>query len=337
METPFVQVIGPTDQWILERLARRLVAKLPYAEFVPFEPSLDVSSPLAYYMNYALFHRKTRSIDVGFFTHREDDRQFLDCAAALDHAVCMAQTYADWLRARGLKTVTHIPTGFDFYRFRPRLVVGVVGLLQHPRKGKHLVDQVRTLDFVEVRSTEGALQEVQLRDFYQALDFVLIPATIEGGPMCLLEGLGSGRPVIAPDDVGMVPEFPRTPYIRRYPTGNWDALVNLLRKCYQEKCWSQHLVSDRTWDDWAESHDRLFRRLLRERGIRFPDPAPGFRFGMMRELKIPPTFDVTKLEMDLDRVAARLYYGRYAEAKSILSETVSEFPFASKLLETIPV
>jgi hypothetical protein len=34
MESPIVQVVGPTDQWILERLARRLAAKLPYARFV---------------------------------------------------------------------------------------------------------------------------------------------------------------------------------------------------------------------------------------------------------------------------------------------------------------
>ena len=29
-----VQVVGPDDGWVLERLARTLAAKLPYAEFV---------------------------------------------------------------------------------------------------------------------------------------------------------------------------------------------------------------------------------------------------------------------------------------------------------------
>ena len=336
MEPFIVQIVGPTDQWVLERLARRLAAKLPYARFVADQPQRNAPAGLAYYVNYALSQGPTSFIDVGFFTHRDDSHAFLERARSLDFSVCMAKMYADWLHEQGVETVAHIPMGFDSFRYRPRLVLGVVGLLDHPRKGKHLVEQVKRLPFVEIRATEGRVGEDQLCDFYQAVDYVLIPATVEGGPMSLLEGLALGKPVIAPDGVGMVPEFPDTPFLRRYPAGDGDALAELLSKCYAEKCRSRDLVRGRTWDHWAESHHQLFRRLLKERGVRFPEPAPGFRFGMMAQLEIPPGLDATPLEAVVDRTAAHLYFGRYAEARSVLAKAVPEYPFVTALVETLP-
>src|SRR5262245_52032229 len=247
-----VQVVGPNDGWVLEKLARRLAAKLPYAVFTPNSPSRSAPAGIAYYMNYALYQGPTSFIDVGFFTHRDDDQGFLDRARSMDHCVCMSKIYADWLLAQGVKHVSHIPMGFDSYRFRTRLVLGVVGLLDHPRKGKELVERVERLPFVELVTTNGKLTEHELVEFYQRLDYVLVPGTVEGGPMSVLEGLGMGKPVIAPSDVGILPEFPETPYIRRYPAGDFDGLSSVLHRCYEEKCESSWLVQDRTWDRWAE-------------------------------------------------------------------------------------
>ncbi len=75
---------------------------------------------------------------------------------------------------------------------------------------------------MEITVTEGQLSEDRLYDFYQRLDYVLIPATVEGGPMSLLEGLAAGKPVIAPENVGMVSEFGATEHIRRYRSGDAD-------------------------------------------------------------------------------------------------------------------
>ena len=336
MEASIVQVVGPTDQWILERMARRLVRKLPYATFVDWKPRQIAPTKLVYYMNYALYQGPSSFVDVGFFTHRDDNQHFLERARDLDFSVCMSKIYADWLQAQSIKTVVHIPTGFDSYRYRPQLVLGIVGLLEHPRKGKHLVDRVRMLPFADVRVTDGLISDAQLRDFYQAVDYLLIPATVEGGPLSLLEGLGMGKSIIAPEGVGMVPEFPESTAIRRYPTGDGDALVRLLTECYHEKCRGYDLVRNRTWDHWAESHHHLFRRLLKERGIAFPEPEFGFRFKMMAELEIPPRVDVTLLEETIDLAAAHLYFGRYTPARSLLAEVIPQFPFARKLLETFP-
>jgi glycosyltransferase involved in cell wall biosynthesis len=331
-----VQIVGPTDHWVLERLARRLAAKLPYARFVPWRPEPGGTARLAYYVNYALYQGPSGLIDVAFFTHLDEAQQFLDRARAVDFCVSMSKLYADWLRGQGVTRVEHIPMGFDAYRYRPRLVLGVVGKLDHPRKGRHLVERLRQLPFVEVRATEGQVADNDLPDFYQGLDYVLIPATVEGGPMSLLEGLGMGKPVLAPEGVGMVPEFPANEHVLRYPAGDAEALVRLVTACYERKRAPSRLVEGRTWDRWAEDHHQLFVRLLGERGVTVPEPAAGFRFGLLAELEIPAGTAVEVLEAALDRAGTHLFYGRYGAARAAVEEVVPQYPYARKLLNTIP-
>ncbi len=263
--SPYVQIVGPGDGWVLERLARRLVERIAGAEFVAWQPRLRAETRIVYYVNYALFHRPSGRIDVAFVTHLDERQGFLERARAVDCCVCMAKTYADWLTERGVANVVHIPMGFDADRYRPQLVLGVVGKLDHPRKGRGLVERLQSLPFIEVRVTEGGMPEAELPAFYQGLDYVLIPGTVEGGPMSLLEGLGMGKPVIVPIGVGIVPELVQSEYVRLYPAGDAEGLVRLVTACYEEKCRPRLLVEERSWDRWAADHERLFRRLLGER------------------------------------------------------------------------
>jgi hypothetical protein len=336
---PMVQIVGPTDNWILQKLSKILVSKLPYASFSEWRPSQ--AGHLAYYMNYALFHAPSGLIDVGFFTHREDSHEFLTRAQQMDCCVCMARTYADWLRDRTTKEVIHIPMGYDACRYRPSLVLGVIGKLEHPRKGRHLVEHLRSLPFVEFVTTEGGMPEQSLREIYQRVDYVLIPALIEGGPMSLLEGLAMGKPVIAPDSVGMIPEFSDCFRIHLYPTGDVDALSRLVEVCYQRKLAYTNSVANRSWDQWAIDHHNLFTRLLANRGFALPVPGPGFRFGMMTELlttagaEIPRSTDLSELETTIDQAAAFLYYGRSRNAMLLLENAERRFPFVRSLIAAL--
>jgi glycosyltransferase involved in cell wall biosynthesis len=226
-----VQIVGPNDDWILERLAKCLARKLPYATLAT-QPTKRQPEGLVYYINYALYNGPSGSFDVGLFPHCENPEDFLGRARRMDYCVSMSKLYTDWLIGQGVKTVCHIPMGYDVYRYRPRLVLGVVGLLEHPREGRHLVEELRRLPFVEIITTEGKVPEHELREVYQRLDYVLILATIEGGPMSLLEGLAMGKPVMAPEGVGLVPEFAGTEHVRTYPAGDAQALVKLVTTCY---------------------------------------------------------------------------------------------------------
>jgi hypothetical protein len=332
-----VQIVGPTDNWVLERLARRLAAKLPYAEFVPWQPRPCSTARLAYYVNYALYQRPSGLLDVGFFTHRDDTQRFLERAWAMDCCVCMSRQYADWLKGQGVHTVVHISMGFDAYRYRPRLVLGVVGRLDHPRKGGHLVERLRQLPFVDVQVTDGHVAATQLADFYQGIDYVLITATVEGGPLCLLEGLAMGKPVLAPTGVGMVPEFDDTVSIRRYPAGDAEALVQLVTECYEQKCRSSRMVQARTWDRWAEDHHRVFAEILRSRGLPVPEPAPAFRFGLLGEVNVPLGIDIEPIENAVDQAAAHLFYGRVEPARAVLEDAVRTYPFLAELRDSLPL
>jgi glycosyltransferase involved in cell wall biosynthesis len=140
---PLLQVVGPTDNWILERLARRLAAKLPYAAFVPWKPVPAAGARIAYYVNYALYQGPSGLIDAAFFTHFDEAGQFLERARRVDYCICMAKQYADWLVAQGVGRVAHVPMGLDWYAYQPQLVLGVVGRLDHPRKGGRLVERLR--------------------------------------------------------------------------------------------------------------------------------------------------------------------------------------------------
>jgi glycosyltransferase involved in cell wall biosynthesis len=334
---PVVQIVGPDDGWVLQNLARILADKVPYAAFVPWHPIPNPATRLIYYVNYALFDQPSGLIDVVFFTHPDETHQSVERARRADACVCMARQYADWLVSQGVRAVMHIPMGFDAYRYRPRLVLGVIGRLEHPRKGRMLVDEVRKLPFVEIVTTEGRILPEELREVYERLDYVLIPAMVEGGPLCLLEGLAMGKPVIAPESVGMVPEFGTTGQIRLYPSGNSEALVRLVTDCFREKESRTRLVRNRSWDHWAEYHHHFFVRLMRARGLPAPTPALGFRFGMIGELEVPlGLMDTAPLEAAIDQAARKLFFGAYSSARNVLEQAVRQYPFAQKLLLGIP-
>ncbi len=108
-----------------------------------------------------------------------------------------------------------IQPGVDHSLFKPKLRIGVVGRTYHTgRKGENLVRQVIDIPDIEwVFTGDGwplpgrAIDDADLPEFYRTLDYVLVPALNEGGPMCVLEALASGIQVIGPD-VGWVKEFP---------------------------------------------------------------------------------------------------------------------------------
>jgi glycosyltransferase involved in cell wall biosynthesis len=134
------------------------------------------------------------------------------------------------------------------------------------RKGKELLYKVKELDFVELRLTEGTLKEEELPNFYRQLDYILIASKYEGGPMCLMEGLACGVPIIAPIDVGQVSDFSKGIY--HYENSNFDSLKSLLENIYERKNELRHQVEHLTWDRCAEEHDKLFNKIFTKESIK---------------------------------------------------------------------
>ena len=97
-------------------------------------------------------------------------------------------------------------------------------------------------------------------DFYEAIDYLLIPSLWEGGPMALQEAMACGVPVIAAD-VGFVPDFLRSwdsgaaivaPGCRLFPPGNREAMANAIESRVRDRMDLRSRVEGLTWRSYAE-------------------------------------------------------------------------------------
>lgn len=252
--------------WILEKLASEISRRLPY---VSYGLEADTSAEIQYYMTYGCRKNRVSPIEVALFTHKEDVTSAAEKfdAVASDVDFCIAQSIKteDILKEIGLSNVKTISPGVDLEKFAPLVRIGVVGRTYHTgRKGEKLVAQVMDVPGIEWHFTgEGwpapanYIEEEKLPEFYRSLDYILVPALIEGGPMCVLEALASGCKVIA-SPVGWVPQFPHI----EFKLGDAADLRRVLEQVVEEKLALRRSVENYTWDAWAEKHHQLFMQLL---------------------------------------------------------------------------
>lgn len=267
--------------WVLEKFARKIAECLPY---VTYGLHPDPSAFIQYYVTYGCRKARVSPIELALFTHREQDTHaathFDRIAREVDHAVSMSNATDKLVTALNVASRSVILPGVELDRYHPRLKIAVVGRTYHTgRKGEALVRAVMDVPDIEWHFTgegwPGPAQQVadaDLPTFYRSMDYVLIPAINEGGPMCLLEALASGVQVIAPP-VGWVPEFPHIPFA----LGDPDSLRAVLMRLRDERMRLRDAVRDMTWDRWAGEHDALFRRLFESLSPALPTGQPRAR------------------------------------------------------------
>lgn len=263
-----VNVIAPT-RWILGSVAKELESRLSYVTITAKHKFKKPSNEfdINYYINYQIFKEKSDKIDVALFTHLEESVPinvdwFFNHSKQVDYCVTMSKKYEDILRGTGITNVKTINLGIDLNFYKPKIIIGFVGKeCRSRRKGSSLLKKINDIDFVDLRQTNGKLLREELPNFYRQLDYVIIASKIEGGPMCLIEGLACGIPIIAPKDVGKVAEFNKGIY--HYENSNFKSLKNLLKRLYRKKLSLREQVLSMTHDKCAEDHDKLFRKLCR--------------------------------------------------------------------------
>ncbi len=267
----YVNIVLSDKGWILERLAKEISKRLPYCKYgLDVDPLADIQ----YYVTYSTWKTRVSKVEVGYFAHLEVDKitrqKFFDVAQAVDYSICHSRLYENVLREHGVVDVTTISPGVDLDELRPVTKIGVVGRTYHTgRKGETLVRQVMDVPGIEWHFTgegwPGSARKIphgQMGDFYNEMDYVLVPALYEGGPMSVAEALACGCEVIAPP-IGWVSEFPHI----EYRTGDAEDLRRVLEGLVKRKQELRDTVLERTWDAWAEGHDRLFRNLVIRHGL----------------------------------------------------------------------
>jgi len=249
---------------ILERIGTELAERLAY---VSAGDALDPESDLNYYVNHAAWPGRGPTSEIAYFAPAQEgvaggaDRLF-EVASRVDERVCPSREQADRLREHGLDSVHVIRPGVDLEELTPRLRLGLVGRTYHTgRKGEALVQSIAHVPFVEWHATgEGWPVEHRLHDaeemaeFYRSIDYLLVPARYEGGPMPALEAMACGKPVISPE-IGFMPELPHV----SYENGNREDLLRVLRELHERQLEIREAVIDTTWDRFAEQHEALFR------------------------------------------------------------------------------
>lgn len=265
-----VHVVISDRGWILERLAEELKRRLPY---VSYDTTANPDAVIQYYMTYGTYKGRVSPHEIGLFTHLEQHeavaKKFFDVASRVDLCVAMSRATEALLVGRASRT-TVISPGVDLERFSPKLRIGVIGRTYHTgRKGEDLVAAVQDVPGIEwVFTGEGwpgpsqFVSEEDLPNFYRSLDYVLVPARIEGGPMCVLEALASGVEVIAPP-VGWVPEFPHI----EFRTGDAEDLRRVLLALLDKRAKLRQSVEAYTWNNWANQHHELFISMAGEKQI----------------------------------------------------------------------
>jgi glycosyltransferase involved in cell wall biosynthesis len=254
--------------WIIEAMAKRLAEALPNVRYdleLPQTQYLyDLS--LVYFLPYLTYEPVSIPV-AAYFTHREvaaEPAKRFD-QVAREATLAIAQSPRSLALVQKLRELSQptiwIPPGVDLERFVPRLRIGIIGrTYDSGRKGEHLLRGLLDLAGVEfIVSGPGwpipptPIPEAELPAFYRSLDYVLITSTNEGGPMCVLEALACGVPVIGPA-VGWVDQFPHIPY----ELGNLASLRQVLSRCLAEKQARRQAVLNYSWTRWIDAHRILF-------------------------------------------------------------------------------
>lgn len=242
-----VNLVSETS-WILGRCARELHERLGWS--INSTKPHDIDYHLPYWREFDPESPKTAPTRVGFFTH--GFRRAEGLRNDFDAAVCMNERME--YRLRGMP-VQIIKPGVNVPSKAPTF--GVVGrTYRDGRKGEEMVARAVAAgyDFLSLGpgpwpcESAGADPERNASlGFWHKIDYLVVTANDEGGPMPALEAIAHRVPVIAPD-VGFCWEIP----VIRYEAGNWKSLEVVLHR----------LTVLPTWEDWARRHQMFFELIL---------------------------------------------------------------------------
>ena len=265
-----INIVYSNDGWILERCAKEILKGIPEAsgylcsDMSIYEKNGVLNSKekcINYYINYETFRGiKSINTDIIFMTHPKDKR-FIQYAQLSNYVTTMTPQYSRFLKEHNIDSTWILPGVSEI--FKPKLILGFCGRLtgpvNHKRKGGDFLDRIeKELDFVKLKRTNGKLKEYELPDFYGSCDYILSTATIEGGPMCLIESLACGKKIIIPATVGQAELFKN--YIIDYEVGNWNSLISVLKNLYNEKLEISKSVKNYTWKNWVKEHIEVFKK-----------------------------------------------------------------------------
>lgn len=277
-----VNIVCNDHGWIYDKFISEFMKHSEHEIVRNSKEECDVTHYVPYYEVPKAKH--TPHPCTAWFSHRELKdplkSKFIQAGQTVDVAISQSRKYKYALMVHGVRNAVQIMPGVDLDRFvlrdnppqRDKLVLGYVGrqYSSSNRKNPKLLDAISKLDYVDLRITGGNLKAEDVPKFYADLDFVVSPATVEGGPMCVTEALAMGVPVICFADVGVADEFDLG-VIKVYNKDDSAFLLQLKRAWHGKMHLNWHnervkrdtraQVENFTWENFVKQHDEIWKNL----------------------------------------------------------------------------
>jgi glycosyltransferase involved in cell wall biosynthesis len=268
-----ILIVTEKPGWIMHRKALEIQKRLPNVVINEDCPDADI----IYYINYgyAPSNIPKKAITVANFTHFDRNlhqEKFIKVAREVDHCIAVSEATAKVVKELGIpeEKISVVIVGADT-NFKPKLTLGIVGRV-YPggRKGEDLVkavveDPEMMSDMQIVASNEDwgvPVWDFEDRaNFYRAIDYLLVPSRLEGGPVPFMEALACGTLAIAPP-IGVVSQFPHV----EYSVGDIQSLKEVIRSVkngfLERRTKIAQYIAPYNWENWAFQHENIFRKLL---------------------------------------------------------------------------
>jgi glycosyltransferase involved in cell wall biosynthesis len=285
-----VNIMTVRSGWILHKNAERMIEANKKLDTgidmtLSYEPRDDID--INYYVSLDnLFWRKTKAKDVGYFTHLDNNSPecFRPIFLEMDFIVHQCKKYYDMFIELGYPKekmeVIKPAIKLDMFPLR-KIRLGIFQRGGYIGKGilflKELIEETDLKNFhfvfvgkdweniLFITKEKGVTYEYHTSEnyeeypkLYEKIDYLLIPGLWEGGPMCLLEALAMGIPIIA-SDVGWVPEF-KVDYM--FKAGNKEQLINILKKIEEERLSKRKQVENITWENYVKELIKIFEKVI---------------------------------------------------------------------------
>lgn len=289
-----INVVTVSSGWILQKIAERISDALYEAGAevkLALEPLQDCDAN--FYIDIQnCFRRKTGTLDIGYFTHlHEDDiKNIKPHWLNLDFIIHKCQRYyRAFSQIYPVERMAVLYPGEMHGRFitKRKVRIGIVQRGEHEGKGFHfmlkllddsdpllyewlkfvfvgsgwadVVNHYRALG-IEVTCFQSESYQAYY-DYYQQIDYLLIPSLWEGGPMNLIEAYSQSIPIIAAN-VGWVPDHFIDEDWLMYLPGDKRALLSILERICSQYAARRTIAERFSYKDYALRFQGIVRKLM---------------------------------------------------------------------------
>lgn len=241
-------VTEPAPGWVLRMMSENWCKRLPNCTITDMHP--NPTADINFYVNWAIFKPQFKTkIDIGWFTHKENE-VFDIKASQMDYCVCPSELSRNLLPPDKSFVLKH-GVGEEFLNKKNNIKFGIVGReYGSGRKNFNIIQSLKNIPNSDFSITNGKLSKSQLVDFYKEIDYLLVTATNEGGPVPVLDALTMGVPIIAPN-VGWCWEYP----VIRY--SSHEELFNIISSL------CSFVDVDKVWNESSNKLLDVFKKLYK--------------------------------------------------------------------------